>query len=243
MKYINQLHNADDNVMSVSPQIDKQTRPFVGVIVIMNGKNYCIPLTSPKEKFDKKSNIDFIKILDEKTKNKNGAPKIIGVLNINNMIPVNKEVIEIIDLKSSENDPQNIKQRKSLMQDQLKWCRDHSATIINRANKVYDLVVNNPNKNRNLTRRCCDFTKLEKVLEKYLGRSDSMEAVKAERDRAVAGCNKMAETINRTNAILNANPKLKAEFVEAKKKFEKAEEKNKGKQTPDIPSKPKKPKR
>ena len=73
--------------------------------------------------------------------------------------------------------------------------------------------------------------------------SDSLEAVKAERDRAVAGCNKMAETINKTNAILNANPKLKADFVEAKKKFEKAEEKSKGKPTHDTPSKPKKPKR
>ena len=34
MKYIRNLHNIDDRVLSVSPQIGKDERPFLGVLVI-----------------------------------------------------------------------------------------------------------------------------------------------------------------------------------------------------------------
>ena len=34
MKYIRDLHNADERVQSVSPQIHKSNRPFVGIVVI-----------------------------------------------------------------------------------------------------------------------------------------------------------------------------------------------------------------
>lgn len=170
MKYISKLHSVDENVMSVSPQIGKEMRPFVGVIVLLNEKKYCIPLTSPKDKFNKKSNIDFIKILDVGQKEKNGAPKIIGILNINNMIPIHREVITKIDLSFSQKDRIRDRKRKSLMQDQLKWCRDNAEMIIRRANKVHDMVVLTPEKNKNLTRRCCDFKKLEAVLEKMMNR-------------------------------------------------------------------------
>lgn len=32
MKYIRELHNADDKVMPISLQIDKASRPFLGVV-------------------------------------------------------------------------------------------------------------------------------------------------------------------------------------------------------------------
>lgn len=69
LKYIRDLTNVDDSVMSISPQRGKQNRPFVGVVVLMNGRKYCIPLTSPKAKFEKmKSQVDFLKIFDESKK-------------------------------------------------------------------------------------------------------------------------------------------------------------------------------
>ena len=72
LKYIRNLSNADDNVMSISPQRGKENRPFVGVIVLVNGMEYCIPLTSPQDKFKtKKSQIDFIKIFDESRRDEN----------------------------------------------------------------------------------------------------------------------------------------------------------------------------
>ncbi|MGN0263000.1 MAG: type III toxin-antitoxin system ToxN/AbiQ family toxin [Oliverpabstia sp.] len=35
IKYIRNLHNVDDNVPSVSPQIGKYARPFLGIIVLV----------------------------------------------------------------------------------------------------------------------------------------------------------------------------------------------------------------
>lgn len=69
LKYIRDLSKIEDNIMSISPQRSKQNRPFVGVVTILNGRKYCIPLTSPKDKFSqKKSQVDFIKIFDESKK-------------------------------------------------------------------------------------------------------------------------------------------------------------------------------
>lgn len=53
LKYIRNLHNVDDNVPSISPQIGKQARPFLGIIVLINGSKFCIPFTS-NEPFGKR---------------------------------------------------------------------------------------------------------------------------------------------------------------------------------------------
>ena len=50
MKYIRDLHNIDDRVLSISPQIGKDERPFLGIIVICNEQKYCVPLSKPKKK-------------------------------------------------------------------------------------------------------------------------------------------------------------------------------------------------
>ncbi len=40
MKYIRNLHNqGDDRVFSVSPQLGKDTRPFVGIVIICDDKH------------------------------------------------------------------------------------------------------------------------------------------------------------------------------------------------------------
>jgi protein AbiQ len=103
--------------MSISPQRGKQNRPFVGVVVLMNGRNYCIPLTSPKDKFkNKKSQVDFIKVFDEERRDENGQFKLIGVLNINNMIPVDDRYIKKVNLAVLSNDKPDIAAKKRLMQ-------------------------------------------------------------------------------------------------------------------------------
>lgn len=173
MKYVRNLSHVDDHVMSVSPQRQKQSRPFVGVVVMLNSRSYCIPLSSPKSKFEKmKSQLDLFKILDNRHKDSNGAPKLLGVLNINNMIPVDKAVIKEVDLKVSPKDDRETQRYKELMQMQIKFCRQNADVILSHARKVYDLVMLTPEKNRNLTRRCLNFAALESVLEKYLAKSE-----------------------------------------------------------------------
>lgn len=165
MKYVRDLSKADDKVMSVSPQENKENRPFVGIVVVMDGKKYCIPLTSPKPKHEKmKNDLDFSKMYD--THN-----KFIGALNFNNMIPVSEEFIKQININPSKNDSPKDKIYKELLNNQLDWCNDNFDSITKKANKLYKFVTQTPEKSRNLTRRCCDFKKLEAVLEKRLTKS------------------------------------------------------------------------
>ena len=109
MKYIRNLHNqGDDRVFSVSPQTGKETRPFVGIIVICEEKQYCIPLSSPKDKHNTmKNGVDFHRILDN-----NG--KLIGVLDFNNMIPVREDVVKEVEIKIHKHDNQETRHYKNL---------------------------------------------------------------------------------------------------------------------------------
>ena len=93
MKYIRNLHNIDDRVSSVSPQIGKQHRVYIGIVVVCNEKKYLIPLSHPVEKHKRMSpRADFDKIYDKNE-------KLIGVLNYNLMIPVEEQLLTKVSLK------------------------------------------------------------------------------------------------------------------------------------------------
>lgn len=159
MKYIRDLHRKDDNVPSVSPQIGKEHRAFLGVIVINNGKKYCVPLSHPKIKHNKmKGKVDFTKIEDEKG-------KMIGALNFNQMIPVEDAQIKLIDLKFYETDTPEQHRYKRLCQKEIAWVRKHKDDIVNKANVLYDLYISG--QNFSAKSRCVDFPVLEQVCEKY----------------------------------------------------------------------------
>lgn len=60
MKYVRNLHKKDDKVSSVSPQIGKQHRVYIGIVVICNERKYIIPLSHPTNKHQKmKPRVDF----------------------------------------------------------------------------------------------------------------------------------------------------------------------------------------
>lgn len=51
MKYVRNLMNIDHkNIMSVSSQYMKNKRIFVGIIIMVDEHQYCIPLSSIEEK-------------------------------------------------------------------------------------------------------------------------------------------------------------------------------------------------
>ena len=154
------LHNADDRVQSVSPQIHKSRRPFVGVVVVCGEHKYCVPLDSAKKKHkSQKNDVDFTRIFD--------GEKLISVLNFNNMIPVDDRFITKIDLKPSAKDSPAQANYKKLCIKEIAWCRKNQEAIVKKANKLY-LLVQKPNCSGMLKKRCNDFKKLAKVLERLL---------------------------------------------------------------------------
>ncbi len=161
MKYIRNLNNQGDcGVFSVSPQTGKSNRPFIGVVIICDNKQYCVPLSSPKEKHKSmKNSIDFHKIIDT-----NG--KAIGVLDFNNMIPVRDDLLKEVDLKCHHNDCKRVRNYKNLMIDQLVFCRQNQDIIVAKANKLYR-IINNKNTSGQLKRRCLNWVKLEEILDRF----------------------------------------------------------------------------
>ena len=158
MKYIRNLHNIDDKVLSVSPQTGKDNRIFVGIVIICGIHKYCIPLSPPKEKHKKmKNSMDFSKI------EING--KLLGVLNFNLMIPIEEEQLQLVDTSIFKRAREYIKYYKRLCVQELGWCRINSEVICKKANVLYKKYISNePFSGRN---RCLNFPKLELECEKY----------------------------------------------------------------------------
>lgn len=203
MKYIRDLSNVDDNVLSVSPQTGKQDRPFIGILIMVNGKQYCAPITSPKPKHKTMpKNFDYLKIMGKV----GDKEDIIGVINFNNMIPIHTSVISPVNLKVKPNDTLQMRKYKILMGNQLSWCRSHSDLIEKNSQKTYNMVTSGKG-SRNLTRRCCDFKKLEGILEKWLA--------KAQIHNVPDELSQKAEAVKKCDEILNANPNLKAKLNKA----------------------------
>ena len=162
MKYVRDLAKADtnSNVMSVSPQVGKASRPFIGVIIVCNTFKYCVPLSSPKEKHKTmKNDVDFMKIVV--------ADKILGVLNFNNMIPVDERFISRFNMLVSPSDDAQTVRYKRMAAKQLTFCQQNQDQIIKRANKLHEMILSG-RANRTLQRRCCDFAALEATLLKKL---------------------------------------------------------------------------
>lgn len=158
MKYIRNLHNVDDRVLSVSPQRGKEERPFLGVIIVCNNQKYCIPLSKPKKKHEKmRDKIDFKKIMY------NGA--LLGVLNFNLMIPVEEAQIQRIDTKIRKHDDVTTRKKKELLIKELEWCNEHARDLINTANVLYQKYISD--EIFSARAQCLDFQRLELECVRY----------------------------------------------------------------------------
>lgn len=159
--YSAQLEKTDSKVMAVSPN-GKQNRPFVGIVLVLKDKQYCIPFSSAKKKhINIDDSIDFLKVYDSKGKH-------IAVLNFNNMIPVDTRLIIPINLSPLDTDSPKDLKYKDLLNNELTWCNNNRKTIFQNARNVYTIMTEKPEDNPKLVSRCCDFKKLEVALEQYL---------------------------------------------------------------------------
>ncbi len=152
--YCNYLRKYDSKVM-YNDGI-KELRPYIGILFVVNNCEYFAPLCSPKEKHKRMSDqIDMIKI-------SNGE---LGVINLNNMIPVLKDNYTLLDLNKKSTETSVIN-RLNLLKSQLIWLNSNHVYIIKKALVLYNNYKNNnlPNRIRN---RCCNYGLLEQLCIKY----------------------------------------------------------------------------
>lgn len=152
--YINYLSKNEANChpdgKSRVPFNKEQTRPYVGVIIERNDVNYFAPLASPKPKHQQMKNTpDVFKIKDGE----------LGIINLNNMIPVKTNNIIMINL-----DDKPITYKR-MVNDQLQFINNSKTSLLKKVEKLFKLYENNSIPR--LTERCCNFTLLEKKCIEY----------------------------------------------------------------------------
>ena len=124
----------------------------MGVLLEINNHNYYAPLSSPKDKFNKISDkaLDIYKIDDGK----------LGVINLNNMIPVPKSEVIRINI-----DDQEDSRYRSLLRKQARIIMANRDEIKDKSLKLYSVVSsgNHPHINK----RCSNFYLLEEKCSEY----------------------------------------------------------------------------
>lgn len=121
-KYCNYLRKYDNKVPFNYD--NKRNRPFIGVLFTINECLYFAPLTSPKTKHLTMTNtIDFYRL--DKGK--------LGAVNFNNMIPVRKNNIEIININKLKD-----KKYNSLLKEQYRFLNRNRFDIFQKS-KNYTL--------------------------------------------------------------------------------------------------------
>ncbi len=136
----------------------KETRPYLGVVLEIDGIKYYAPFSSPKLKHLKmKNSKDFRKI-------KNGE---LGVINFNNMIPVLDECLILIDINNIKDD-----KYKRLLQNQYKAINEEENKIKDIAAKLRKMILTDNDKltsdDLRIKDRCCNLKLLENVYYKYI---------------------------------------------------------------------------
>lgn len=146
-EYIAYLHRTDRRV-----QFNKgERRPYVGVVLKVNGQNYYVPLESPKPNHANIKSGGPILKLDEGR---------LGIMGFNNMVPVKQGQLIEFDI-AAETD----KEYQTLLLKQFHYCAKNKDIIERRAINTYAKQVSG--KNPFYEKVCCDFRKLETACKRY----------------------------------------------------------------------------
>lgn len=138
-----------------------ETRPYIGIILIVNNHYYFAPMFSPKSKHKTyKNNLTFFRMQSIKEKNE------LGIIRFSDMIPVPQQCVFVLDLEDKSY------AYRRLLSEQYKCINktENKQKILNKAEKIYTLVTGNSNGKtarfyRNLS---CNFKLLEEKSLKYL---------------------------------------------------------------------------
>ena len=148
-EYINYLKQFSENIKYNK----NESRPYVGIVLEINGHNYFAPLGSPKPKhINMKESMDFIKI-------DNGQA---GVINLNNMIPVSLEYVKQIDFSLYD------EKYVGLLKKQAIWINKNSPKIKSKTLKLYNFIVTR--ENTIFHKRSNDFRLLEEKSLEYFSK-------------------------------------------------------------------------
>ncbi|MBE1724582.1 type III toxin-antitoxin system ToxN/AbiQ family toxin [Bombella apis] len=150
--YIDFLKNFDNKVPNHSGQNYTYKKPYVGIVLDINGILFLAPLSSHKEKHDRidDNSITAFKIRPLDNNQKNEHEKL-GIISLANMIPITLGVINEIDFTKEET------KYRSLLHKQLNYINKHEIEIKNKAERLFKHVHENPRRDGFICKISCNF--------------------------------------------------------------------------------------
>ena len=164
--YIAYLREHEPNVYSNKEDNRVHTRKYVGIVIKMNGFNYYIPMSSPKEtdyqiagdnKVIKKSIVPIMRI----TEKNHGVKELKGTLRISHMIPVPESELSLYDLKNEED-----LDYKALVSAEIIFIRKNANKIMANAELLYKQKINN-DETAGYVKSALNYTELERLCGEY----------------------------------------------------------------------------
>ncbi|MBR2046221.1 MAG: type III toxin-antitoxin system ToxN/AbiQ family toxin [Agathobacter sp.] len=175
-EYIKALHEVCSEVFYKGN--DYENKPYIGILINKENRQYVIPLSSAKEKhktwkniqndcfllyeLEKKENLGKDAIWVE-SKEVDLVKHIFSVLDVKKMIPIKEGLYSVVDMKVNINDPSQVKKYKDLLNKEYSFCLKIINNAVKKANKLYDKQISTGK----VAKFCCDFKMLEEVCDKY----------------------------------------------------------------------------
>ena len=175
VEYLKALHESCPKVRYREKGYDN--KPFIGVLVSNEVGDYVIPLSSAKEKHKTWKNAEqerylIYEIADrfamgpkdiwvEESEDK--VKHILSVLDIKKMIPIKEGVYQKTNLNPKNDDTEEEKRYKDLLNKEYSFCLKIMDDVIDKANKVYEKQI----KSGKVQKFCCDFKVLEEICCTY----------------------------------------------------------------------------
>ena len=149
--YLRFLHNLEQKV-----SVKYNNRPFVGIVTMINGINYLIPLTSQttseREKEGKKKRSAVVT-----TFVRDSSGEEIANLLHNNMIPVKDDVCSKLEINTASD---------TYQLNEIRFIRKNRNKIISKAQKVHNQRIQG--KDQFLRWVCCDYKLLEEHYQEFV---------------------------------------------------------------------------
>ena len=133
-----------------------QKRPYIGVILTVNGHDFLAPMSSPKEWHEKLRSSDkrYFKVWHSLN-----SQQSLGVICLCNMVPVAPDVYTMIDFTTCD------RKYVDLLQAQYNFIKPNREKITDRAGKLFDAVA--IKKQAFLIDKCCNFQNLLNAYQGY----------------------------------------------------------------------------
>lgn len=190
--YLEYLHEIEPEIYFDKDNSNYKLKPHLGILLNNDGREYVIPLTSGKDKHKDWADVtaswyriyeviditkdpvkandviveirnqDILKKID-KDKQKDYRQRILSVLDLRKMFPVDDSIYKKVKFDISSGMSRSDNQRTFLMIKEYNFLTEIADEIEKKATKIYDKQII---KNKVLKYHC-DYRKLEKAFDKY----------------------------------------------------------------------------